>query len=612
MTSSLPSNSVVQLRKDLGRALRPPEKLSYSEWAAKNFRLSGNTAQPGRFKPWKFQRGILDAIGDPLIERVTVIKSARTGYTISLMAGIGAYAVNDPCPIILLMPTDDDARGIAVDEVDPAFRDTPALRDLMMVGRFDGRNTLTQRALLGGGSLKILSARAPRNLRRHTTKVLFCDEVDGMEVTKEGDPITIAEKRTISYADRKIVIGSTPVNEETSIVLPKYNESDKRVFEIPCYECGVLFELLWEHIDWTAGKPNTAVAICPSCGCTLDERRKPEMVEAGEWRATVEGRSSHAGFRLNALISMFSNVSWVKLVEEYEQAERAGPQEMQVFYNTNLGKVWSTSINYVNENELMARREDFGIKWDMNLHKWREDIPVEVCYITVGIDVQIDRFECTIVGWSEDHHWILGHHIIYGGTDLESTWEELDGFLGTEWKHPLGKHIGVEAAAIDSGDGNRTQHVYDYCEKVQHRKIVAIKGDNGPRPVLQVSKARKRNRTAPLYIVGVDQVKTDILTRLPREPGEKHSFRFSDGLETDYFVQLTSERRVLQYTKDGKPVIRFTVIGKRAQEGLDATVYGLAVRGVCRFDYAKRYTELRSDDEDKQSRLRDSVRKLHS
>ena len=64
----------------------------------------------------------------------------------------------------------------------------------------------------------------PRNLRRHTAKILLCDEVDAMEVTHEGDPIALAEKRTLSFRDRKIVCGSTPLDEATSAIARLYDQ----------------------------------------------------------------------------------------------------------------------------------------------------------------------------------------------------------------------------------------------------------------------------------------------------------------------------------------------------------------------------------------------------
>ncbi|MCB1471015.1 MAG: phage terminase large subunit family protein, partial [Rhizobiaceae bacterium] len=100
------TSAVTRLFADLGKALLPPPVMSYSEWATEYFQLWGSGGNGDAFRPWKFQRGILDAIGDPTLPRVSVIKSARTGYTVSLIASIAAMAANDPNAIMLLMPTD--------------------------------------------------------------------------------------------------------------------------------------------------------------------------------------------------------------------------------------------------------------------------------------------------------------------------------------------------------------------------------------------------------------------------------------------------------------------------------------------------------------------------
>lgn len=587
----------------------PPEDLVFSKWAEEHFRLPPeSSAETGEFTPWKFQKGILDAFGDPLLPRVSVIKSARTGFTKSFVAAIGAYAVNDPCPIILLVPTDDDARGYAVDEIDPCFRESPALRNAMRQGRLDGRNTLTHRTLNGGGSLKIISARSPRNLRRHTAKVLICDEVDGMENTKEGDPIKLGEKRTVTFADRKIIMGSTPKDEATSIIQKKYDESDQRVFEIPCIHCQEPFELLWEHLRWEPGKPDTVRAWCPNCGGEIHERHKAEMVEAGEWRITKPEIKGHAGFRLNALISLFANASWSALVEEFETAEKNGDAELQPFFNTVLGKVWATTVEKVSEDELMARRLEFGLVMQEDKAGWVEKIPPEVAYITAGVDPGTDRVEITFLGHSPEARYVLGHHVVYGSPNFESTWDEVRSVLTTIWRHPLGGEISIEATGVDSG-GHWTQKVYDFCEDVQALRIFAIKGDDGPRKVIEVSKKRRRNRTAPLYIVGVDSVKTDIVSVLPRGNDVPQAIRLSNSLGAEYMLQLTSERRVRKF-KSGRPYIGFERVQKRRAEALDTLCYAIAISKICRFDFDKRYEELRGKPAKKLD-LKGLASKLH-
>ena len=153
------------------------------------------------------------------------------------MIAVAAMAAADPCSIGLLVPVDEDARDYVVDELEPLFAATPTLRGLIIPGRLTGRNTLTRKNFRTGASLKILSARAPRRLRRHDFRVLYCDEIDAMEITVEGDPIVIAEKRTFAHADRKIVRGSTPTEEDISLIERAYAESDQRIFEICCPHC---------------------------------------------------------------------------------------------------------------------------------------------------------------------------------------------------------------------------------------------------------------------------------------------------------------------------------------------------------------------------------------
>jgi phage terminase large subunit GpA-like protein len=202
--------------------LEPPEDLVLSDWAEKNIVIpEGQSVRPGATRMWSYLREPINAIGDRSVERVTIMKSARVGATKALMFAMAAAAATDPGPIILLMPTDDDARDAAVSEVEPLFRSSPALKGIMRLGRGDGRNTLMRKSLAGGGSIKILSARAPRNLRRHDCRLLLCDEIDAYEVTSEGDALALAERRTMAQAQRKIVCCSTPVDENTSVITPQ-------------------------------------------------------------------------------------------------------------------------------------------------------------------------------------------------------------------------------------------------------------------------------------------------------------------------------------------------------------------------------------------------------
>src|SRR3984893_13664862 len=383
------SPKAAKLVRQILAGLRPPEDLQLAEWMIKNITLpEGKSVRPGPMENWPYMTEILNAMGDRSVERVTVMKSARLGYTTGLMGVLAATAAMDPGPIILLMPPDDVARGISVDWVEPLFRSNAVLRGLMRFGRLDGRNTLTRKSLAGGGSLKILSARAPRNLSRHDCRLLLCDEVDRYEVTTEGDALDLAERRTMAEPNRKIVIGSTPTDEDISVVAARFCEGSQEIFEIPCVECGTFHAPEWSNLEWENHDPSTVKYMCPHCKAVIDERNKPAMVYAGKWRALKPEVTAHRSFKINALVSLLPNASWATLVKEYYDAKRAGPSRMQVFHNTVLGRPWRTTFNRVDASILADRAEPWGLPTSGH----GMIVPEDVVVITCGTDTQDERY----------------------------------------------------------------------------------------------------------------------------------------------------------------------------------------------------------------------------
>ncbi len=299
----------------------------------------GVSALPGRVRLWPYQRAIADAIGDPTLERVTLVKPVRVGFTTLLSGAVASFVANEPSPILALLPTEADCRDYVVSDLEPIFDATPTLRGLLAAEADEsGRNTLLSRRF-PGGSLKIVAAKSPRNLRRHNVRILVCDEVDAMEPSAEGDPLTLAERRTLSFANRKIIVGSTPTLEDTSNVLRAYARSDQRVFEVPCPDCGAFTEIQWAHIEWETDRPETAAFRCPHCKSLIGERHKAAMVESGDWRITRPEIVGHAGFRLNALVSTLANAAWSKLAGRIPDGE-ASPDQLQTFVNTILAQGW--------------------------------------------------------------------------------------------------------------------------------------------------------------------------------------------------------------------------------------------------------------------------------
>ena len=160
------------------------------------------------------------------------------------------------------------------------------------------------------------------------------------------------------------------------------------------------------------------------------------------------------------------------------------------------------------EIELAARVEPFGL----------DKIPAEVMAISCGCDCQDDRLEVTLCGWNRaGESFVLAHIVLWGSPDDDTTWQELDELLKSRWRHPYGGFLKIDACAVDSGDGDWTQRVYDFSFPRASRRVMAIKGASGGRPAIQVSKSKIKG-AGRLWIRGVDTLKTTIFDRVARGP----------------------------------------------------------------------------------------------
>jgi phage terminase large subunit GpA-like protein len=190
----------------------------------------------------------------------------------------------------------------------------------------------------------------------------------------------------------------------------------------------------------------------------------------------------------------------------------------------------------IDEGSLAGRVEPFGM----------DRIPPGVLTITAGVDVQQDRFEVTFAGWDKAGTcYVLAHVVLHRPVTDETVWQDLDDALKQRWHHPHGGTIGVDAAAIDAGDGHTNGRA--------SRRVFAVKGCGGfGRPFFKLSTALKSRGAQRLYLIGVDSVKLAIFERLKRG----QTVRFSDSLDEGYFEQLASERLITKFAR-GRPERRF-------------------------------------------------------
>jgi len=576
--------SITELEKKAYAAFKPPKKLSLSEWADEFAYLSAeSSAEGGRWHTLPYQKGMMDAVTDPNIEQITVMKSARVGYSKILNHIIAYHIHQDPCPIMVVQPTIEDAAGYSKEEIAPMCRDTKCLKGLISDAKAkDSTNTILQKQF-PGGTLSLVGANSARGFRRVSRRIVLFDETDGYPLGgagTEGDQIKLGIARTQYYWNRKIVAGSTPTIKDFSRIERLFNQSDQRRYYIPCPDCGHMQYLRWPNMRWQDDDPSTASYACEECGVLIPHSKKRWMVERGEWRKTQPGNGRHAGFHIWAGYSYSPNAQWSNLVEEFLLSKN-DPEQLKTWINVTLGECWEDEYaSKIGADALMERA---------GKEKYEKGIPPrEVLMLSLGCDVQDDRLSMSVWGLGRNEEmYLVDRKVIYGTPSRPDLWKQMDEVLMSKYVDEDGQEMKIESAAIDTG-GHYTHETYQYVRERAHLGLIGIKGvgQKGKPPLGKPTKVdinfsgKSLRKGVKLFAVGVDVIKTTLHNRLKdAELGEGY-LHFYPTITPDYFEELTAERQVLKY-KHGFQERVWMKKNNARNEALDEMVYAYAA--YCRF-----------------------------
>lgn len=624
------------------QAFRPKPKVDLPTWADTYRYLSTQSSNiGGRWRTSRFEvaRGPMMAVTEKGVERITCMVATQTLKTELILNVIGYFAHMDPCPMMIVQPKEDAIRAFSKERLAVMARCTPVLNMISDDRARGGRDTLFYKEY-PGGFLAMAYAGSPTELAMRAIRVTLLDEIDKYEITKEGDPVLLAEERTSTFTGRRLMIRCCPPTwedgENASRIAKSYMESDQRRPFMACPHCGHWQALdFFKHVHWQKTDdgthyPMTAKLYCEQCG--IDPATKQPIV-GKEWEeyhrqraVTTEGgvrwmqtkpfvccdlpqeplktrnwewdesaktgyacctecgdravANTHAGFQASKLFNPKTTV--VALAENWCQV-KDDVEQKQVFYNTQLGMPFAVqAMKKVDTHSLAERRE-----------KYEATVPPGVLVVTAGIDVQSGgsvsegRLECEVVGWGDGFEsWSLDYRVFNGDPASPHIWTELDEYLQKAWKDKFGRGFRVEAACIDSG-GHSTEAVYKFASARAKRNVWAIKGRSeqsgqwGPTWPAPAKYDPKKIRVGfrPIMI-GVNSAKEAIREHLLIEkqgPGYAH---FPHDRPPAYFDQLTAERLAYEY-KGTRSIKKWIVQKGHANEALDARVYAYAaLRGL--------------------------------
>lgn len=580
-------------------AWRLPEKITVSEWAGR-YRIlpATHSAEPG---PWISERApytneIMDAFSDPLIERITVVASAQSGKSEAAYNMLGYAMDQDPGPALIVLSTDATTKKVSA-RIRQMVEESPALKKELTQNPDDiKQKEFTTRRMIAW----FATAGSSADLRNVSARYLILDETDDYPaaVGDQGSPYEMAEARTTTWWNRKIIQLCTP-STERGYIWTQYQLSDKRRFWVPCPECGGYQTLKFAQIKhrgaelgaWPKDKRDPGYIVanraacyqCQYCTREIDDFEKPAMLRRGSWVpedhpidrktgavAFPRPVNPHAGFCWSALYSPWRTFS--EIAAKFFAV--AGDREaLQAFTNLWLAEPWKETAYTANTAEILELKTDL----EPNI------VPAGALGLTAGVDVQKAGFWFVIRAWFREG-W--SHLIRYGFVE---TWPELDQQLfGVSYSGEAGDlvypvwRIGIDTGGGtgDDDDATMTEQVYSWLRRVGFQgQVYGVKGISRPlvagrrmmATVIDKYPGRSGRRIPGgviLWRLDTSSIKDAIVARI-----EAGTFKLHAETDEIYARHLVSEEKVLD--KRG----RFVWMIKHRQPNhlLDAEVYAAAM-----------------------------------
>lgn len=587
-----------RLARDSRRVgIAPDPSFTVSQWADAHRMLSTkSSAEAGHWRTSRtpYLREPMDCLSAlSLIEMVVLMFAGQVGKTEVGLNFLGYIMHHVPGPTMLVQPTLDLAMRLSKQRLASMIEETPALRERVADRtKRDSGNTLLMKEFRGG-ILALTGANSAASLRQMPARFLFCDEVDAypLDVDEEGDPIYLAEKRTVTFSKRKILKTSTPTEKGASRIEREYERTDKRRYYVPCPHCGHFQWLRWRgynddpddsrkdhyRLVWLDEARERAGYICEECGVIIEEKYKTRMLELGEWRATAVGARHSRGYQLSALYTPLGwKGGWSDLLTEFAEAS-TNPTELKSFVNMRLAETWEENHSArIDADGLAKRAENYQML----------TVPLGGLIITAGIDVQDNRIEVIQRAWGVgEESWLVNQTVVHGDPSRADLWDQVSDILDMVFRHESGVEMTTYCAAVDTG-GHYTHEAYAWARSnKKKRRVIAIKGASTPGKIALGRPSRMdvniRGQTikkgVDLWPLGVDTIKSLIYGRIKQitEPGPG-AYHWPLGLTKEgYWAQLTSERQVTRMVR-GFAIRKYVKRDGDSNEALDCEVYAYA------------------------------------
>lgn len=578
--------------------LTPAERLPMHQWAEANYVLSSETSEIDG--PWSneytpFLIPVMDWLDETFCRQVTVMAATQVGKSELCNIFVGSTIDQDPAPMLIVMPREDDAKRRINTRIKPSFRANPRLARHLPDGNVDKIN-IGKETVFDNMILYIAWSNSPAALADNPVAKIILDEVGKYPPAagKEADPISLAKKRQRTFRSRaKLLIVSSPVAAD-DLLDAEWHKGDQCEWWVRCTACGRWHQLDWfcVELDKTADgalltpaeyeKGGHARYRCPNCGETFDDYGRWEMVKSARFvpaGLTVkdDGRlsgplpaSSHHSCRIHCLMIHPVFQTMDDLAAEWAQANIAKHQgnilPLMNFFNQQLGRPW---VQTEQATALAPARRHLG-------RRSSEIVPADCRLLTAGVDVQPDHVWIVLLGWGQlSEGWLIWcGRMETGDTRILANYELVRRFAASRWPiDQSDQRMRIAATAVDCG--YHTDTVTDFALQCTESNVLAVRGNDAVKSTMyRVFKLPDKKTVR--YDLNVTMLK-DRLYRLLFEsdtPGPGYLHLPAD-MPDDFLKHFAAEEKRLIRGARGKS-LRWVLKHSGLQNHLwDASVYAV-------------------------------------
>lgn len=517
----------------------------------------------------------MDKFTDPLIESISLCFGAQIGKTEAELNMIGYALHQTASPVMMVYPTDTIAKFASDKRVQPMIRSVEPLADM-----YDEGSKLLELDFVNGNYMVLVGANSPSSLSSRSIKYLFFDEIDKYPAFsgKEANPIKLAEERTKTFVDKKIVRVSTPTIESGNIWQSYMDANERKQYYVPCPHCGVSQTLKFKQIKWPEEHNDNADMIrdtayyeCEHCGERIYDKHKMEMLRSGEWRAVNKSQSKvrSVSYHLSSIYSPW--VTFGDVAYEFKNS-KGTPATLMNFINSWLAEPWKSSKTKSTQTlEFTQSSYPCGV------------VPDKAALLIASVDVQLDYFWWEVRAYAPG---VKSYLIDYGQA---STWEDLEEIIiNREYPSEYGEPRQVMKAGIDSGF--RTDEVYQFCSRFPE-VCIPIKGSSNhstmAAPYTMTSIEKGVVGGLKLYVLNTDYWKDFIFARMIRPADEVGTIHLYKECPQEYSDHLRSEeKQEIRNVKTGAVTVQWKPLTSHpVNHLLDTCTYNAAVADIAGVKY---------------------------